>query len=107
MIRDGKDTQWFSRMMDRFSAPYYDAATTLNYNDNAVLNGQTVIDSIYQWRYFSERSQGATPLIRDPKGVSVASENLLRFDRDGTSIIARMASTWPTWVPCSCLPTRR
>lgn len=80
MIRDGKDTQWFSRMMDRFSAPYYDATTTLNYNDNAVLNGQTVIDSIYQWRYFSERSQGATPLIRDPKGVSVASENLLRFD---------------------------
>lgn len=80
MLRDGNDTRWFSRMMDRFSAPYYDAVTTLNYNDNAVINGRPVIDSIFQWRYFSERSQGATPLIRDPKGVSVANENLLRFD---------------------------
>ncbi len=80
VIREGSDTKWFSRMMDRFSAPYYDAVTTLNYNDNAVLNGRPVIDSIFQWRYFSERSQGAQPLLRDPKGVTVANDKLLRFD---------------------------
>ncbi len=80
VIRDGSDTKWFSRMMDRYCAPYYDASTTMNYNDAAVLNGTAVIDSIYQLRYFSERSQGALSLIRDPKGVSVANENLLRFD---------------------------
>lgn len=67
-------------MMDRFCAPYYDAVTTLNYNDYAALNGRDGKDSIFQWRYFSERSQGAQPLIRDPKGVSIANENLLRFD---------------------------
>lgn len=80
VIREGSDTKWFSRMMDRFSAPYYDAVTTLNYNDNAVLNGRPVIDSIFQWRYFSERSQSALPLLRDPKGVTVANDKLLRFD---------------------------
>lgn len=80
MIREGSDTRYFSRMLDRFCAPYYDAQTTLNYNDNAVLNGQATKDSIFQWRYFSERSQGAVSLRRDPNGVSLSSDMLLRFD---------------------------
>lgn len=80
VIREGNNSKWFSRMLDRFCAPYYDAVTTLNYNDYAALNGHDGKDSIFQWRYFSERSQGAQPLIRDPKGVSIANENLLRFD---------------------------
>lgn len=80
VIRDSKDTQYFSRMLDRFCAPYYDAQTTLNYNDNAILNGEALKDSIFQWRYFSNRSQGGIALSRDPKGVAVSSDLLLRFD---------------------------
>ena len=80
LIREGNDTKWFSRMLDRFCAPYYDASTTNNYNDYAVLNGKEVIDSIFQLRYFSERSQGATALQRDPKSVALASDMLLKFD---------------------------
>ena len=80
MIRESKDTKWFNRMLDRFCAPYYDAQTTLNYNDNALLNGKPMIDSIFQWRYFSERSQGAVALQRDPKQVALAQDMLLNFD---------------------------
>ena len=80
MIRESKDTKWFNRMLDRFCAPYYDAQTTLNYNDNAILNGKPMIDSIFQWRYFSERSQGAVALQRDPKQVALAQDMLLNFD---------------------------
>ena len=80
MIREGKDTKWFSRMLDRFCAPYYDAQTTLNYNDNAIQTGKELKDSIFQLRYFSERSQGATALNRDPKQVALASDVLLNFD---------------------------
>ena len=80
MLRESKDTKWFSRMLDRFCAPYYDAQTTLNYNDNAKLNNTHQIDSIYQWRYFSERSQGAQALERDPQGVKLPTDKLLRFD---------------------------
>ena len=80
MLRESSDTKWFSRMLDRFCAPYYDAQTTLNYNDNAKLNNTHQIDSIYQWRYFSERSQGAQALERDPQGVKLPTDKLLRFD---------------------------
>ena len=80
MLRESSDTKWFSRMLDRFCAPYYDATTTLSYNDNAILNGKELKDSIFQWRYFSDRSQGATALSRDPKQVSLPSDMLLAFD---------------------------
>ena len=82
MLRENShnDTRWFSRMLDRFCAPYYDAQTTNNYNDNAQLNGTAIKDSIFQWRYFSDRSQGATALNRDPKGVALPSDMLLKFD---------------------------
>lgn len=80
MIREGSDTKLFSRMLDRFCAPYYDAATTLNYNDYAFANGKDGKDSIFQWRYFSDRSQGATALTRDPNGVTIAEDMRLAYD---------------------------
>lgn len=60
LIRTNGESNLFSRMLDRFSAPFYDATTTENYNDWAVLNGESIIDSIYEKRYFSSRSQGST-----------------------------------------------
>ena len=65
VIRTNGESNLFSRMLDRFSAPYYDATTTKNYNDYAVTNGLPEIDSIFQKRYMSSRSQGGS-LSLDP-----------------------------------------
>ena len=70
VIRTNGESNLFSRMLDRFSAPYYDAATTKNYNDWAIVNGLPQIDSIFQKRYMSQRSQGGT-LMTDPNGTAV------------------------------------
>lgn len=103
VIRESKDSKWFSRMLDRFCAPYYDAQTTLNYNDNAILNGKPMIDSIFQWRYFSERSQGAVALQRDPNRWHWHRICFSTSTRDGTSITAHTARCSPIWVRCSFL----
>ena len=65
VIRNSGESYLFSRMMDRFSAPYYDPSTTQNYNNYAVQNNLPEIDSIFQKRYFSLRSQGSA-LTNDP-----------------------------------------
>ena len=39
VIRNNGESNLFSRMLDRFSAPFYDASTTQNYNNYAVQNG--------------------------------------------------------------------
>ena len=70
VIRTSGESHLFSRMLDRFSAPYYDAATTKNYNDYAIINGLPEIDSIFQKRYLSLRSQGGT-LDEDPNHTRV------------------------------------
>lgn len=67
VIRNSGETSLFSRMLDYFCAPYYDAQTTNNYNDWATQNGKALKDSIFQVRYFSSRSQ-EQPLIEDPDG---------------------------------------
>lgn len=80
VIRNAKDTKLFSRMLERFSAPFYDASTTNNYNDLAVLNGWERKDSIFAWRYFSNRSQGADTLNVDPSRTTINADELLTFD---------------------------
>ena len=77
VIRTNGESKLFSRMLDRFSAPYYDAATTKNYNDYAQANGLSLIDSIFQKRYMSLRSQGSS-LSYDPNQTTVS--NMLPFD---------------------------
>ena len=72
LIRTNGESFYFSRMLDRFSVPVYDAATTNNYNDFAQANGLPLIDSIFQKRYFSSRSQGSD-LTVDPNGAIVKS----------------------------------
>lgn len=73
VIRKNSETSIFSRMLDYFCAPYYDATTTNNYNDWAVANNKPVIDSIFQVRYFSAISQDQTVLNRDPNGNFLTS----------------------------------
>ena len=69
VIRNNGESSLFSRMLDRFSAPFYDGGTTRNYNDYAQANGLPQIDSIFQMRYISNYSQGAS-LMKDPNGVT-------------------------------------
>ena len=77
VIRTNGESNYFSRMLDRFSAPYYDAQTTKNYNDYAQANNLPLIDSIFQKRYMSDRSQGGT-LTQDPNRNT--AQYVLPFD---------------------------
>lgn len=77
IIRTNGESNLYSRMLDRFSAPYYDAATTRNYNDYAQANGLPLIDSIFQKRYMSKRTQGGD-LLEDPNGTP--AKNVLPYD---------------------------
>jgi len=77
VIRTNGESNLFSRMLDRFSAPYYDVTTTKNYNDYAAVNNLPEIDSIFQKRYMSYRSQGGT-LEEDPNRTK--AQYLLPFD---------------------------
>ena len=77
VIRNNSESSLFSRMLDRFSAPYYDAGTTYNYNDYAQANNLPLVDSIFQMRYISGYSQGSS-LMKDPNGVT--QETGLTYD---------------------------
>lgn len=79
VLRDENETSIFSRMVDYFAAPYYDAATTNQYNDWAVANNVPTIDSIYQVRYLSSRSQNAS-LVVDPSGNTMGQGRYLTYD---------------------------
>ena len=76
-IARDSETSLYSRMLDYFCAPYYDAATTNKYNAAAIQYGKPLIDSIFQKRYFSDNSQGAS-LSYGPDNQRV--EASLKFD---------------------------
>ena len=79
VLQQSNNTKIFSHIVDFWSAPFYDASTTLNYNDWATSNGRPTIDSIFQVRYLSEYSQDKV-FLRDPTGKSLASNEVLSFD---------------------------
>lgn len=79
VLRENDETSIFSRVLDYFSAPYFDRVTTNNYNDWAVANGKSTIDSIFQVRYVSARSQNAS-LVVDPNGKTLGQGRYLSFD---------------------------
>ena len=79
VLRRKENTKLFSRILDYFAVPYYDESTTKNYNDWAQLNNKPQIDSIYQVRYLSNRSQGES-LNRDPNRQIKSSDVILGFD---------------------------
>lgn len=79
VIRESGETSYFSRILDRFAAPFVDEATTKTYNDWAAQNGRQQIPSIYQLRYISSRSQGVAG-NKNPDGVTEPSNTLLLYD---------------------------
>lgn len=66
VIRTNGESNYFSRMLDRFSVPIYQGNVTRNYNDNAELHGQPKIDSIFAKKYFN--SQKGHVLRNDDQG---------------------------------------
>ena len=74
IIRKKPQTSIYSKLLERFSAPFYDAAASSNYNR---IYG-TIGDSVYQKRYFSERSQGGNVLSNTADGSPIIA--LLKFD---------------------------
>ena len=80
VLRRKANTQLFSRILDYFAVPYYDETTTKNYNDWAQLNNKPLIDSIFQVRYLSTRSQDGNALNRDPNRKVLSSDVILGFD---------------------------
>ena len=75
VIRTNGETDLFSAMLDRFSAPYYDKELTMAYKS---LNAISV-DSIFQKRYIAQRSQSGM-LTVDPDGESLGDYPALLFD---------------------------
>jgi uncharacterized surface protein with fasciclin (FAS1) repeats len=86
VLRKDGETSLFSRVLDYFCAPYYDAVTTNNYNSWALANNKPVKDSIFQIRYFSTRSSNSTltsdngGLGIDPSNVMLSSKYILSYD---------------------------
>lgn len=79
VLRRHPNTRYFSRILDHYAVPYYDDGTTKQYNDWAKSNGRQPIDSIFQWRYMSTRSQ-ASDLLTDPNGSYRSSNYVLNYD---------------------------
>jgi uncharacterized surface protein with fasciclin (FAS1) repeats len=73
VLRQHPDLSMWSKLIDRFSAPYFNATATREYN--RLYSNE---DSVYTMRYFSKRSAGGTSLSEDPNGETVAA--LLTFD---------------------------
>ena len=80
VMRSEANTKLFSRILDYHCAPYYDEKTTNNYNAWAMQSGRPTIDSIYQIRYFSTKSQGNGSNILDPTGAQIATDKRLDWD---------------------------
>lgn len=69
MIRTNGATKLFSHLLDRFSAPYYSASLTNSLRQQPGYEG---VDSVFEKRYLSARSQGATALESTPTGSRVS-----------------------------------
>ncbi len=84
VIRTNGETNIFSHMLDRWSAPFYNSHVTERYKDVMASRGITWTDSIFTKRYFSNLSFQHRPLVSDPDGQifrdSSSTEVGLKFD---------------------------
>ena len=75
LIRTNGETNLFSQMLDRFSAPYYDATLTQEYH---ALH-PSVTDSVYQKLYISQRSSRGA-ITQDSEGETLGDFPSLPYD---------------------------
>lgn len=80
-IRTTPELSLFSRLLDRFCAPYYDAQSTVDYRKN----NTSFTDSVFTMRFFAET--GGTQ--RYPSGATVPADLLLPFDPGWNSYVYR------------------
>ena len=73
IIRQNPQMSMWSHLLDRFSAPYYHAVGTREYN--RLYNNE---DSVFTLRYYSKRSLGAEQNAYRPDGETVPA--MLQFD---------------------------
>ncbi len=76
VIRTNGSTNLFSRMLDRFSAPYYNSTLTANYKMLHDIGN----DSVFEKRYISTRSAGNAQITLDPDNKSLGDYPLLSYD---------------------------
>lgn len=81
--------QQFSNLLERFSAPFYSRSLTDEYNR---LYG-TNYDSVFQKRYFAERSQNGAVLDLTQDEVPVPATSLLKFDPGWNSYYSQLSGT--------------
>jgi hypothetical protein len=79
-LRRNPDTHLFSGLLERFSAPYYNATQTTEYNQ---INPGQPIDSIYEKQYFS----AANGAVRYPNGRLINTEFLLPYNPGRNSYV--------------------
>ena len=111
VLRKMEDARLFDRILNYLAVPVYDATVTKNYNDWAVANGKSQIDSIYGLRYLSLRSAGSgdrqvdnRALNVDPlTGIAISKNNILNFDvsiRDiGAMFVPDDDAVWDYFQP--------
>lgn len=92
-ITDNPKTQIYARLLNRFCAPYYAGLDeTKEYNRIY----KTEIDSLFEKRYFSERSRGGNPLVQTPDKRPV--NGTLKFDPGWNQYYATTTSSTSTNV---------
>ena len=93
-IAQTEELSQFSRLLDRFCAPYYAGNTaTDEYNR---LNPGAQVDSLFEKRYFSERSHGGMPLDETPAEAPVNGK--LKFDPGWNQFYSETTSSTSTNV---------
>jgi len=83
IIRQNPITSAYSKLLERYSAPHYDATVTTNYNRIYGAN----VEKVYQKRYFSDYSQGGGTNDKAPDGSPVIG--LLKFDPGWNSYFSK------------------
>ncbi len=99
VLRNEEDTKLFSRMLDYFAAPYYDASTTQDYRAYANTYGYKAgapgpNDSIFQVRYLSKQT-GHTNM-QDPDRNPVTGSDLLEWDPGWNQYSQQISGGKPT-----------
>lgn len=76
IITRDERTKMFAHLMDKFSAPYYDA--TIDANAHAYYQDGSLTDSVFVKRYFNDNGSGSC--TNYPDGEEIGDANLLYFD---------------------------
>ena len=86
-----QDSKIYSALVERFSAPYYSEEATMRVHD--LFPELSDVDSVFQKRYFSQRSQNNEPLRRTPNGANIGTGEILKFDPGWNGYYSATSST--------------